>query len=82
MPNWEFEAGMYNSRAPLPSCNSKGLQHPTNPPPQTIRFIQTDPNEIQLDDNPEDEDMEGQTAWEGGNLEPLEVVEERANMTP
>jgi hypothetical protein len=52
--------------APLPSFTSKGLQHPANPPPQTVRFIQTDPNEIQLDDIPEDENMEGQTAWEEG----------------
>jgi hypothetical protein len=74
--------GCIASRASLPSFNRKGLQHPTNPPPQMVKFIQTDPNEIQLDDIPKDENMEGQTAWEEGNLEPLEVVEEQTNMAP
>jgi hypothetical protein len=57
-----------------------GLYQNPNLPSHTIRSTQIDPNEIRLDDIPEDENIEGQIAWEGGNFEPLEVVEEWANV--
>lgn len=47
-----------------------------------VRSTQIDPNEIQLDHIPKDKNMEGQIAWEEGNLAPLEVVEEHVIVAP